>query len=88
MLMDDEDFWWIIGRYIGDGWCRSQGGIIICCEKSETEEITERLDRCNMNYSVVSERTVNKVHIPLKELEQFVKAFGYKADGKKLKIHS
>ena len=67
-LMDSQDFWWIIGRYIGDGWCRSQGGIIICCEKTETEEITERLAKCNLNYSVVSERTVNKLHIPIKEI--------------------
>lgn len=29
-LMKYADFWWIIGRYLGDGWCRKQGGIVIC----------------------------------------------------------
>lgn len=81
-LMTNNDFWWIIGRYIGDGWIRSQGGIIICCGKHENNEIQPHLDRCNINYSVVEERTAYKIHIPLKEIELFVEPFGKGAENK------
>lgn len=79
-----DDFWWIIGRYIGDGWIRHQGGIIICCDKPETNEITNKLDYLKFNYNIVSERTANKIHIPLKELGLYVEQFGRGAKNKRL----
>ncbi len=81
-LMDNHSFWWMIGRYLGDGWIRSSGGIIICCSKGETMEILPHLRNCNFNYSISEERTVNKIHIPLKELQKFVEQFGYGAENK------
>lgn len=81
-LMSNHSFWWIIGRYLGDGWIRSQGGIIICCSKGETHEIVPHLRNCGFNYSVSEERTVNKIHISLKELEAFVEPFGRGAENK------
>lgn len=83
-LMDNHSFWWIIGRYLGDGLVRSQGGIIICCAKDETEEILPHLKNCGFQYSISEERTVNKIHIPLKELEEFVKPYGKGAANKRL----
>ena len=83
-LIDNHSFWWIIGRYLGDGWIRSQGGIIICCAKDETEEILPHLKNCGFQYSISKERTVNKIHIPLKELEEFVKPYGKGAANKRL----
>lgn len=79
-----DDFWWVIGRYIGDGWIRHQGGIIICCDKPETNEITDKLDYLKFNYNIVSERTANKIHIPLKELGLYVEQFGRGAKNKRL----
>lgn len=81
-LMSNHSFWWIIGRYLGDGWIRSQDGIIICCSKGETHEILPHLRNCDFNYSISEERTANKIHIPLKELESFVKPFGRGAENK------
>ena len=81
-LMDNHSFWWIIGRYLGDGWIHSQGGIIICCSKRETHEILPHLRSCGFNYSVSEERTVNKIHIPLKEIGAFVEPFGRGAENK------
>lgn len=81
-LMNNHSFWWIIGRYLGDGWIRSQGGIIICCSKGETHEILPHLRNCELNYSISEERTVNKIHIPLKEIELFVEPFGRGAENK------
>lgn len=82
-LMSSIDFWWIIGRYMGDGWARKQGGIIICCAKEETSEITSRLNGM-FNYNIAEERTTNKIHIPIKELGLFVEQFGSGASNKHL----
>lgn len=81
-LMDNKNFWWVIGRYIGDGWQRTQGGIIICCAKDKLNEITPYLKECDFNYSVVEDRTVKKIHIPLKELGLFCSQFGKGAGNK------
>ncbi|MBR6401761.1 MAG: DNA cytosine methyltransferase [Eubacterium sp.] len=83
-LMNNESFWWIVGRYLGDGWFRTQGGIIICCAKDEMGEIISHLEDCNFNYSISEERTVNKIHIPLKELSKFLEPFGKGAENKTL----
>lgn len=81
-LMSNEDFWWIMGRYIADGWCRSQGGVIICCGKHKKGQIEKYLNKCSLNYCLTEDRTVFRYHIPIKELEIFVKQFDYKASGK------
>lgn len=80
----NEHFWWIIGRYIGDGWIRQQGGIIICCDKKELQEITYHLDKLSWNYNIVEERTVYKIHIPKKILSDYVSQFGCGARNKHL----
>ena len=81
--MDNADFWWVVGRYIGDGWIRKQGGIVICCEHKEQTDITNKLDKL-FNYCVIPERTVDKIHIPLKELSSFMSQFGKGAINKHL----
>jgi hypothetical protein len=83
--MDNNDFWWLIGRYIGDGWMRHQGGIIICCtnrNEDELNEITERLERLEFNASVVRDGSTYKIHLPKKEIGLFVSQFGKYAHGK------
>ena len=77
------DFWWIIGRYMGDGWSMAKGGIIICCAHDELDEVTRRIDKL-FNYNVAKERTVYKIHIPIKELSAFVAQFGNGAMNKHL----
>ena len=82
-LMDYSDFWWIIGRYIGDGWCRTQGGIVICCAHEELEKITSVVGKY-FQYTVDIGKTATKVHIALKELSAFVEQFGKGAVNKHL----
>ncbi|MCM1532930.1 MAG: DNA (cytosine-5-)-methyltransferase [Ruminococcus flavefaciens] len=82
-LMRDGRFWWVIGRYLGDGWIRNGGGIIICCGKAEKHELTEKLDGL-FDYTIVEERSVYKFHIPIKELGKFVEQFGKGAANKRL----
>ena len=81
-LFTNKSFWWIVGRYIADGWCRTQGGITIRCGKSKVGQIEPHLDNCQLHYCKTEDRTVKRYDIPLIELETFVKQFGYKADGK------
>ena len=83
-LMNNQDFWYIIGRYIGDGWIRTQGGIVICYEKHKPKLIEEALDRLGIGYNVVEDKTTYKVHIPTKEFGQFVEQFGKGAVNKHL----
>lgn len=82
--MQHNSFWWLIGRYLGDGWLRQQGGIVICCDKKELGEITYHLDKLDWHYNIVEERTVYKIHISKKALSDFLYQFGYGAGNKHL----
>ena len=82
-LLNNHSFWWLVGRFLGDGWTRS-GGIIICCAKDETMEILPHIRNCGFNYCISKERTVNKIHLTLTELELFFNQFGHGAANKKL----
>ena len=82
-MLELKDFWWVVGRYIGDGWIRNQGGIIICCGKHEKQELESKLGGL-FNYSCVEDKSVYKFHIPDKEVEKFVTPFGRGAKNKRL----
>ena len=82
--MNNKDFWWLIGRYIADGWFRNNGGIIIGCGKKKFVEMKEKCDFIGLNYNILEERTVIKFYYQLKELELFVQSFGKYAYGKKI----
>lgn len=48
-LADVPEFWWIVGRWVGDGWVRlrdkagSGDEVIICCGNHEADELGNRL---------------------------------------------
>ncbi len=87
----DKDFWWIVGRYIGDGWCeylekpRNTKRILICCDKTTDEELNEITEKVGkfFNYSYIEERTTYKVRIQNFELFEFLQRFGKYAHGKR-----
>lgn len=81
--MNNPNFWWIVGRYIGDGWLRSKLGIVICCALDELNEITTKLNGM-FNYSVHQERTIYKIQIPVKELSMYLEQYGRGAENKHL----
>ena len=82
--MNTKDFWYIIGRYIGDGWLRTGGGIIICANKDEVHQITPYLERLEFNYNISQEKTAYKIHIPFQEIGEYCKQFGKGAANKHL----
>lgn len=80
--LNNADFWWLVGRYVADGWIRSHGGIVIACGKHKMDNMIEHLNKLDFHYSVVEERTSYKIHFGIKELEAFVQPIGRGASNK------
>lgn len=78
----DPDFWWLCGRYVADGWLRSDGsGVVIAVGKGKRGDV-ERI-RSVFNGTVSEERTAIKVHVCSVELMRFCdEMFGHGADSK------
>ena len=82
---DKISFWWLIGRYIGDGWRKKkyknrkhEYDVVICANKkdNETNEIKEKLQQLNFyNYWIEDANTTNKFHIQSKCLYEFLSQF-------------
>lgn len=88
---NDKDFWWIVGRYIGDGWCeyyeqpRNEKRAIICCDKNTDEELNEIINKVSkfFDYRYVEERTTYKLFIKNDNMFEFLHRFGKYAHGKR-----
>ena len=79
------DLWYIIGRYIGDGWMRvnnKRNEFIICCAKNELQELSKAFINANLNYCVAEQRTTYRLTVSSKELCAFTSQFGSGAKGK------
>lgn len=89
---DDErskEFWWLVGRYLADGWRvdragRKNGRVVICANNSKADELEKRIADCGFVASRVKERTVNKFHITIGWLYEFLGQFGRYAHGKRI----
>ena len=91
-----EAFWWVVGRYLADGWrvrrlktgggnavSGDQGRVVICCAHGECAELEERIAAGGFTVSARSvERTVTKLHIVDQGLYRFLEQFGKYAHGK------
>ena len=82
--MDNKDFWWLIGRYLGDGWIKKGNGICICCAKYEKQEIEPVIKRLGFNYCCTKRRTTFVFQIAIREIEIFCEQFGSGAENKHL----
>lgn len=89
--MDNEDFWWLIGRYFGDGYVNkdsekrnSRSEIDICCSYNEINQIQVVLDRLGINYSTRKKKTTYSFSFHSKEFRSFVLQFGCGALNKKI----
>lgn len=88
--LNNKDFWWIVGRWVGDGWCEyyepsHRKRIKICCAKSEKEvsDISRHLNNL-IPYRVEENRTVYKFLLKDSALYEFFQNFGRYANGKKI----
>lgn len=89
--LNDEHLWYIIGRWVGDGWYnykyrvrKKLAGIKICCGKHEVEELEEKIRLTGLHYYKSEEKTVYKFIINNLELALYLKRFGDGAKNKHL----
>lgn len=97
------EFWYLVGRYLGDGWIQEgkrtskipQGHrgsritsknwkVVICCKKSEKDQVGKSITDAGYHYTISEDRTVYRFIICSKELVCFLHAFGRYSYGKKL----
>lgn len=86
-LFTKSDFWYLMGRYVGDGWKRSDEAhhvVTICCGGRNRQRLFESIVACGFRASISKERTVEKFNISSKELCEFVGRYGYYAHGKRI----
>lgn len=70
-----DDLAWVIGRWLGDGWCRineRRGYVLICSGKHETELVEERLSKTGLHYSKNEERTTMRYQISNRALSRWL----------------
>lgn len=87
----DENFWYLMGRYVGDGWKKTSktgSGIIVCCSDRNRDSLYGCLDNLGFSRTINEDRTCTKVIISSNELHSFVDRYGYKAHGKKIDIET
>ena len=83
-------FWWIIGRYLADGYSlarkdRAAGGrVIFCIGKAKAAEFARRLDDAGYHGYQYEERTAIKFHVTRNGLYEFVQRFGHLAHNKRI----
>lgn len=86
-LLENENFWYVIGRYIGDGWQRNDKthkAILIACSDRNKDNLLQTIETLGWKYTYTKERTCNRVTIYGKELCEFVNRYGQYAHGKRI----
>lgn len=93
---NNPNFWWLVGRYLGDGWTTTykrkdrknthHNRVFICCSKTNEEELLEIQDKIDglFDYRVSEERTSYKFCISNISLYEYLQQFGKYAHGKEL----
>lgn len=92
--LDNIDFWYIVGRFLGDGWLMKNykkssikegrtkyTGIKICCGKAKLEKLRNVVKKI-FNYTLIEDRTTYKFQIYNAELGYFLAQFGIGAKNK------
>lgn len=90
-LFGNKSFWYLMGRYVGDGWrveCKTGNRIVIAHSKRNTESLLNAIEQCGLHGVNCMGRTCRKVHLCSNELFEFVKRYGYKAHGKHIDIET
>lgn len=91
---DNVDFWWLIGRYLGDGWTEypekknteyREKRVIICCDKTtedEKNEIIQHIINTGIEYRVEPANTTYKIFLKNDNLFDYLQNYGKYAYGK------
>lgn len=88
--LQDDRFWYLVGRYLGDGWVRNRkernnnlSGITICCGKHKLDKFKQEIGDL-LHYCLIETRTTFELQFPNKELATFLDQFGRGAKNKRL----
>lgn len=79
--------WWVIGRYLADGWrtvSNGKGRVVICCAHDEADALAARLEAAGLHASRSAERSVVKFHVTRRWFYDLLEPFGRYAEGKTL----
>ncbi len=80
------DFYWLVGRYLADGWratSNGKGRVVVCANIDEADAVEARVRRvfpCTRS----EERTVVKFHITRTAFHHWLEGFGSGAAGKRV----
>lgn len=95
LLFTNKSFWYLMGRYVGDGWCVKKNtatttgsGIIICCGGRNEEKLIQAFNDCNFHVVLSKQKSITRYQVMLNELCEFVQRYGYYAHGKKIDIET
>lgn len=74
--LQDVNFYWLMGRYLANGWLRIKNDIIICTgkNKADSQELEDKLKKL-FNFSKTEERTTYRYTISSKEFSLFLNKF-------------
>lgn len=85
-----KEMWWIIGRYLADGWRverkdRPSGGrIVFAISDDKRAEFEQRLREAKLHGTYTKERTCGKYHVCNNQLYEYLEKFGKYAYGKRI----
>lgn len=75
--MDNPDFWWLIGRYMGDGSVNMDKYTVdLCCAYDDIEEIRPVVDRLAIKYTTREKQSTFSFLFSSKEFCEFVARYG------------
>lgn len=84
-LLNNINFWWFVGRWLGDGWIVKDLTVEISVKTSQLKDVTSIIDSLGFKYSIYEkERSAQKIAISKKELVLFLSQFGKGAFNKRL----
>lgn len=74
---DDNEFWYIIGLYVGDGWLGKRGyEVSIACNDKKLEKINRRLSQDKWKYSVNDmELSCHRMRFSNKDVYEFIQKY-------------
>ena len=85
-----KEMWWIIGRYLADGWRverkdRPSGGrIVFAISDDKRTKFEQRLREAKLHGTYTKERTCGKYHVCNNQLYEYLEKFGKYAHGKRI----
>lgn len=79
----DPAYWWVVGRYLADGWQTNVRSVYICCRDDEADELQERIEATNFRWARHKEGGITRFRLGAKFFDE-IKDFGRYAHGKRL----